>query len=594
MKKEILLIFLAFATFSLSAQVLLINSPSSLEGAYQFEAAAFGADVTLDTVYTGDAVIADDGTGTTTDACEPLVNDVTNNFVLIDRGDCEFGVKCLGAETAGAQLVIMVNNVPGPAIVMGAGAVGGQVTIPCVMISIVDGMVLKDAINAGETINISFGGIQFDNDLGTDLTGISLPLLGSVPASQIAAMGSYPFVPGVGVTNKGANEAFGATVDASIEYTPDGGSSSVVYEESITAADAIASDSTEFLALPEFDLSEVGEGTYTINYEVSNDSLDQSDFDNAFSRDISITQDIFGKTPMNPDTGLPGQTNAFTVGGGGTIEFLTGYNIPNGSTHILDSVIFFVSTAAASLENITVNVLVYEWNDENANGTYDNDGGSGTHEFTLVGIGLVEFDPGAPANAWVSVAPFDLITDEFGITIGGDNKNYVIGTRYEGAETVFFGFNQDYDLTASFADGVGVITSDLQRPYLGTQTLVGSLPDVDMAFTFTDLQAPTSTVIRVRDLTVDTEEILPEGAASIDMFPNPTSDELTIKVALDELTTDFEYRISDFNGRLIQTIRKGQLQNDVSRLNVAQLPAGQYILTVVTDKGIATQTFVKQ
>ena len=92
----------------------------------------------------------------------------------------------------------------------------------------------------------------------------------------------------------------------------------------------------------------------------------------------------------------------------------------------------------------------------------------------------------------------------------------------------------------------------------------------------------------------DTEEVLPEGAANINMFPNPVSDVLTVQVELEEKTQTFEYRISDINGRLIQTIQKGQLQEDISKLDVSQLPAGQYILTAVTDSGIATKTFIVQ
>jgi subtilisin family serine protease len=53
---------------------------------------------------------------------------------LISRGTCEFGVKVLNAENAGATFVIIYNNAAGgdTLINMGPGAVGSQVTIPSV------------------------------------------------------------------------------------------------------------------------------------------------------------------------------------------------------------------------------------------------------------------------------------------------------------------------------------------------------------------------------------------------------------------------------------------------------------------------------
>ena len=51
----------------------------------------------------GELVIVDDGTDPTSDGCEPIQNDLTGKIALIDRGACEFGVKCLNAENAGAN-----------------------------------------------------------------------------------------------------------------------------------------------------------------------------------------------------------------------------------------------------------------------------------------------------------------------------------------------------------------------------------------------------------------------------------------------------------------------------------------------------------
>lgn len=126
--------------------VLIVEEPASVAGEYVMVPAAFGGQLPdTDMPLTGNIVIADDGTGTTTDACEDLVNaeDIDGNIALIDRGECEFGFKALAAENAGAIAVIICNNVTNDPFPMAGGAVGNQVTIPTVMIGLEDCNVIK-------------------------------------------------------------------------------------------------------------------------------------------------------------------------------------------------------------------------------------------------------------------------------------------------------------------------------------------------------------------------------------------------------------------------------------------------------------------
>ena len=87
--------------------------------------------------------------------------------MVIRRGECEFGFKVLAAETQGAVAVIIVNNVPTPPIAMGAGAVGGSVTIPSIMVSQADGEAIILSLANGDTINgtlVETGPFQLDGD----------------------------------------------------------------------------------------------------------------------------------------------------------------------------------------------------------------------------------------------------------------------------------------------------------------------------------------------------------------------------------------------------------------------------------------------
>lgn len=80
-------------------------------------------------------------------------NNVNGKIAVIDRGDCSFVEKVLGAQMGGAVGAIVVNNVDGPPIAMGGSdATGNAITIPAVMISKADGAILKSQLSSGATI----------------------------------------------------------------------------------------------------------------------------------------------------------------------------------------------------------------------------------------------------------------------------------------------------------------------------------------------------------------------------------------------------------------------------------------------------------
>jgi hypothetical protein len=124
-----------------------IDEPSSAAGTYEANGAQFGPALTAAGL-AGNIVLANDGVGTTTDACQPLVGFPAGAIAVVDRGTCEFGFKALTAQNAGAIGVIVVNNAPGTPIVMGPGAVGDQVTIPAVHVSQSDGATIKAGLPA--------------------------------------------------------------------------------------------------------------------------------------------------------------------------------------------------------------------------------------------------------------------------------------------------------------------------------------------------------------------------------------------------------------------------------------------------------------
>ncbi|MBC7778459.1 MAG: M36 family metallopeptidase [Phycisphaerae bacterium] len=135
-----------------------VNGPGLVIGIYNGNSSddsnpAWGGIIT-DVPVTGDVVVTSDGTGAPTLGCNPPINDVAGKIVMVDRSECEFGLKALNVQNAGG-IACIICNFEDQDLNIGAGAVGGQVTIPTLIMHKVDCDLLRQYAGAGLNISIN-------------------------------------------------------------------------------------------------------------------------------------------------------------------------------------------------------------------------------------------------------------------------------------------------------------------------------------------------------------------------------------------------------------------------------------------------------
>jgi hypothetical protein len=99
---------------------------------------------------TAQVVLVDDGVDQRSDGCQPIVNDVSGRIALVDRNTtCNFVVRALNAQAAGAVGMVVANNLAGPAPTLANTNPPTTVAIPALSLSITDGATLKALVQNG-------------------------------------------------------------------------------------------------------------------------------------------------------------------------------------------------------------------------------------------------------------------------------------------------------------------------------------------------------------------------------------------------------------------------------------------------------------
>lgn len=562
MKKLFTLTAAAALVAQVSAQVVLtVQQPGSLAGTYTvtWVAPADGWDLVPDPLDPANAVtdtlvIVDDDSGADSLGCADLVNgaEVNGQIAVIYRGACEFGAKALNAQEAGARAVLIVNNQPGAAVAMGAGAVGAQVTIPVAMITLTDGAAFNASINSGVPVVAFLGSIinLNQNDVGFFKEDVLRPTYAARPWPISVDGSMFNFRIGLWLTGFGSQSQSNVTVTADVTQA----GSSVFAVTSDPVAVGSGGDSVWVdlgtVALPSYN------GFYTLTYTAEITGItDELLSNNSYTTTFDVNN-LIGYAPMDENTHLP-------VAGGhvqpgdpqGDFGLCVHFQDPNAS--LIDAAGLYFSLAVGltpqSIIGEFVQIDVHEWTDE------------------FVGLSDA---PAAPTlnniytgeYTFLEEIPGQLVYHEFpgGVELQ-DNMRYLFCVTTPN-QNLRLGYNTgvDYSLTQDTVDNVITCVMD------GSSFFPGGFIGGGAA-TISILTAPAGSI------GVDEAE-----QATGTAFPNPASHELRIPLTAFSGAADLQ--VFNAAGAIVSTQRTNATGSQLI-VDVTSIAPGNYTFVVTPEKG---------
>lgn len=533
------------------AQVaLFINEPSPLAGTYiDIGLAADDFGPVIETTYTGDLILADDGSAAPTEVCNPpILNalETVGNISLIDRGNCEFGAKVLAAENAGAIAVIICNNVPGTPITMGAGAVGTTVTIPSIMIT----QSFCDQIK----LELANGPVNVSISNAFNLYGSTAPYAYLTPVDQIDTLQDITTT----VTNRSTVDQSNITVYCDI--TNPAGVTTTLSESINTLAAGM--DST--IAFTDFYVPATGVlGTYDVKFY--NNGADIVGYEQGVDEETMGFVITGGQFGLDNNLQSPG---GITVSGGGNFGMGSLYTIVQETDAL--SATFAISNPADLLGEFLTFTLYQV--DANGDGDIDENGDGLFNDVDLIvlGLGVHEISAADVPDALMTAAidNFDMPGSPITLSAGA---SYIILAEYIGTNTFF--------ITASGATN-----------YPGVATVVKTGTDwFSGGFTSGINGVVRLNVVPLTDVATSTPQL---DADQVSLMPNPASSYVNIDLDLKEVSEKVEVILLDITGRIINTTNYNNIQQEVLRMDTNTLTAGTYFVHVRTEEGVKTLKLV--
>lgn len=514
------------------------------------------------------------GTNQDTFGCTAMpAGSLAGKIAIVRRGGvpaaCNFSLKALNAQNAGAVAVIVANHNLNATdnnctvLNMTGGAEAAQVTIPVYSVC----RQAADQIDAA--IRSAAGAELCILHPDTRMENVFLPTASKrTPVSQIAVdtlgFGAY-------VTNTTGNDLVNFKLKA--EVLDVANANAVLHSTELVLPTFAAGITDSFVVISFGEYApELPVGEYTVRYTTSHDNVI---LDGRFDTRFLVTTNLFAKDD--------GATIAYRTNPAGDYGIGAMYTMNPKITekYMAKTIQFQFGTNASELPtaDVTADIYLFKIKDDILPNLSNlvRDGGFISPSFDWLGTTFYDAPAGA-TNYSDQSAPdlVDINTGNFGVELEA-GKRYVAAVQYTGNNKfVFHAFDEDAEtgypsLFIHWPTGSG-----------GNQWYNG----------FSD-QEELNPVVRMFIDLVNTTDENPLPESSLQIRPNPIVETLNLQVELAE-ATDVTVTIADLTGRVITyEVREG-FSNGLLTYQLPQLASGTYLARIATKQGTLTKKFVVQ
>ena len=481
------------------------------------------------------------------EGCFPLINDLTGKIAVVWRNTCQFGLKILYAEQAGARAVIIINREAG-LVNMAPGDSGALCTIPAVFVENADGVVIANEMANGPVVAF-MGTRYFANNLTINPADVIRPKAASTPAAYAQDNSEYDVQVGSWVVN-GGTDSTNAILNAKITF---GGTT--LYDVPSAPTPLPPGDSAYF-ALPTFSQASYSPGMYNITYSVDTTG-DEFLADNEISQDFHISPTKFSNVPLDSNENMVLSPFYRPSNAVGSVSMCAAFQDPNASRMAAMGMSFAAVVAdGGDLSNKYFSTSASEWFDVFAD---LDDPAADITQLNTVGVGEFTFpNDSAYQEVYVPfVPPVALL----------DNQRYLFCVNTFDTD-VYIGFDNSIDYNQN-------VNEVYKQPiYAVENNGTWSINSFG-----TDVTAGVSVELTT-NLNVQEDELF-----SINAYPNPANNVVTIP--LKGYLGKGSLNIMDVTGKIISTSTVNV--NNLMTVDVTNISNGNYIFDLNLEDGRSTK-----
>jgi Secretion system C-terminal sorting domain/PA domain len=570
----LLSIFLLISFTHLKAQDALIfkvNAPATLAASYNQGvgftstqstalatadrwglALAFGQEISGDVAVYRDSIAIDT---TAQHSCNLKLKaglNLKGKVVLIRRGDCTFSEKAFNAWKYGAKAVIVYNNIPNTGIFNMAPTrpqADSVKSIPCIFTSREVGEAIRNAVDAGQVVNITLKAPALFLPHGNLNLGM--------PLKEVQDTRGYI---GIAVANAAATDKLNPSMTATITE-PDG--KKVVVKGT---ADTIKANTSVFVLSDSiYKPSKIGNYKVLYTNSLTIDSLIDS---------FRITDYVFAEDRGAVSGWIATDSASFTDGG---LQFDIGHIYYTGvnadkATHAG----FALHNPSDFPKNDEFIAILYPYTEailaKDNDGTLSYDDLNGTE----AAVGIYKMKGTEKADSMIFV--------EFSTPVTlNDNSSYLLMIRYDGT-TAGTGKTPQFSTAGRYVNRL-----------LNTDMVVTYNSSTRGLYFYNGWSGGTKNIVRMymQGFRTSLENNLPAWAENtINVFPNPVSNNiLNIDFQLEKLNEDVSVTINDVMGRVLKTVKLKNIQTRTQQINVSDLENGYYFVKIIGKDGWRTKVF---